>query len=123
MGDPFHKATTYPNSLICPECLLMDNDFRIMKMGGQVKYSNNRQRWEAERLDLEDKKNQARAIVLSTVETKAFANLRDDNMFFPKQMTYYDALPEKRKPLTMPRGWIKNVLGQKGEMNTFGFMF
>jgi hypothetical protein len=68
-------------------------------------------------------KNQARAIVLSPIEAEAFANLRDDNIFFPKQMAYYAALQAKRKPLTMPRGWIKNVLDQEGEVKTFGFVF
>ncbi|OGE52804.1 hypothetical protein PENARI_c009G00623 [Penicillium arizonense] len=119
----FHKAATNPDSLTYPECLLMDNDFRIMNLLDQAKYSNDRLRWETERPDLSEKKNQARAIVLSPVEAKAFANLRDDNIFFPKQMAYYAALQAKRKPLTMPRGWIRNVLDQEGEVKTFGFLF
>jgi hypothetical protein len=30
--DLFHKAATNPDSLTYPECLLMDNDFRIMNL-------------------------------------------------------------------------------------------
>lgn len=123
VDDLFYKAATYPDSLTYPECLLLDNDFRIMKLLDQVKYSNDRRRWEAERPDLIEKKNKARAIVLTPLETKALANLRDNDILFLKQVAYYDTLQAKRKPLTMPREWIKNVLNQEGEIKTFGFVF
>lgn len=122
VDDLFHKAATNPDSLTYPECRLMDNDFRIMKLLDQVKYSNDRMRWGVERPDLIEKRNQARAIVLSPVEVQAFDNLRDEKLLFAKQRAHFAALQAKRKPLAMPRGWIQNVLDQEGEMKTFGFV-
>jgi hypothetical protein len=123
VDDLFHKAATNPDSLTYPECLLMDNDFRIMKLLDQVKFTNDRMWLSVEQPDLMEKMNQARAIIFSPVEAKAFANLRDPNILLAKQTAYYKALEANRKPLTMPREWVKNVLDQEGEMKTFGFVF
>ncbi|KXG46824.1 uncharacterized protein PGRI_035700 [Penicillium griseofulvum] len=123
VDDLFHKAATNPHSLTYPECLLMDNDFHILSLSDQFMFNKDRLRLSVERPDLTEKMNQARAIVFSPIEAKAFANLRDDNIFFAKSTAYHKALEENRKPLTMPREWVKNVLDQEGEMKTFGFVF
>ncbi|KAL5356667.1 hypothetical protein BJX96DRAFT_171820 [Aspergillus floccosus] len=117
-----HKATTDPSSLTSPECRLIKDDFRILNILGPIKYENDRRNWLHERPDLEVKREQAHAAVLSPEESKALQNLK--GVFFSILMAHYEANEAARKhqrPRHLPDEWIQNVIDSDNK--SWGYIF
>lgn len=117
-----HKAATDPNSLTFPECRLIKDDFRTLKILDRIKYENDRRRWLRERPDLKAKREQAHAAVLSPEESQAVRNLQD--VFYFIQKAHYDERQRRRgpqRPRHLPPEWIQNVIDRDDK--SWGYIF
>jgi hypothetical protein len=117
-----HKAATDPNSLTFPECRLINDDFRILKILDRVKYEIDRGIWLHERPDLKAKREKARAAVLSLEESRALKNLRDVSYFVEK--AHYEERQRRRgpqRPRHLPPEWVQNVIDRDDK--SWGYIF
>ncbi|KAG2414551.1 hypothetical protein HFD88_003742 [Aspergillus terreus] len=117
-----HKAATDPNSLTFPECRLIKDDFRTLKILDRIKYENDRGIWLHERPELKAKREKARAAVLSLEESRALKNLRDVSYFVGK--AHYDERRRRRgpqRPSNLPPEWIQSVIDRDDK--SWGYIF
>jgi hypothetical protein len=121
--DLIHKVAIDPHSLTYAECRLIKDDFHVFDIMEQIKYGKDRRQWIRARPDLQVKREQALAAVLSPTELKALQNLED--VFYFIQTAHYEAKEEKQRhqrPRHLPKEWIQNIIDQ-GEDKSWGYIF
>jgi hypothetical protein len=118
VDELIQKAATTPESLTYPECVLMNDNFRMLG------YWDRGDRWKfpLKRRDLVTKKKQAGEAVLPSPEREAIRNL--NKVFLKKELTELRLRQAKQEPRAydMPLEWIQRILG-KGDDKSWGFAF
>ena len=75
------------------------------------------------RSDLQVKREQARATVLSPEELRAIQNLQA--VYYAKETAHYDANEARRRqqrPEYLPKEWVQKVIDQGGD-KSWGYIF
>lgn len=119
LEDLLQKAATDPHSLTYPECRLIRDKFRIMRLFD----SGNRFAWRWKRPDLYSKRNQARDAILTQTELQAVRAV--DEVFYQKQSAEFKAIKAKRQqepPPHMPREWVQKIIDRKDD-KSWGYIF
>jgi hypothetical protein len=114
--DLIHKAASAPDSLTYPECRMIHDCFRILRSPGLYAVQD---RWWffRQRPELEAKKKQAEAAVLTPEELQAIRNL--ENVFREKERQHFDEndakrnAEELRRPPGTPREWVEKIIDNK----------
>ncbi|KAB8077669.1 hypothetical protein BDV29DRAFT_45611 [Aspergillus leporis] len=116
--DLIQKAATAPLSLTYSECRLIRDNFRILRLGDM----SNRWIWPLKRPDLETKRTQAQAAILTSKELQALRNL--DEVFYEKEKTELDGREAKRqrRPAHMPKEWVQKIIDE-GDDKSWGYIF
>lgn len=118
VADLIQKAATAPLSLTYPECRLIRDNFRILRLGDM----GNRWIWPLKRPDLETKKTQAQAAILTSKELQALRNI--DGVFYEKEKTELDGREAKRQQRRghVPKEWVQKIIDQ-GDDKSWGYIF
>ncbi|KAJ5991974.1 hypothetical protein N7451_007698 [Penicillium sp. IBT 35674x] len=113
------KAATDPHSLTYPECRLIRDNFRIMRLLDL----GDRFTWRWKRPDLYNKRIQARDAILTQIELQAVRAV--DEIFYQKQSAEFEAREAKRQqepPPHMPREWVQQIIDRKDD-KSWGYIF
>ncbi|KAB8072078.1 hypothetical protein BDV29DRAFT_192822 [Aspergillus leporis] len=105
--DLIHKVAIDPHSLTYAECRLIKDDFHVFDIMEQIKYGKDRRQWIRARPDLQVKREQALAAVLSPTERRITRRRRKSR---------------HQRPRHLPKEWIQNIIDQ-GEDKSWGYIF